>query len=124
MDFKLVYQPDEGERQDWVINLITMPSFEAELLEAMGGPAWGTYEEFGNLLSRGSVRALRALLWMMLRRANPRLDFDDVIFRHHELWTEDIEAPELGKDNSDDSDTDSPSPQPDSEPSQNNSPGQ
>jgi hypothetical protein len=51
---------------------------EAELIEDAGGTQWETFGEWANRLYRGGWRPLKVALWIMLRRENPTLNFDDL----------------------------------------------
>lgn len=82
---KLVYTPEGDPLQEWPIRLQRMMSVEAEAIEDVGGNTWGSFDEFMDKLARGNFRAKRALLWMMLRRQNPRLRFSDLVVRYDEL---------------------------------------
>ena len=119
---KLIYAPEGGQPQRFEYDPGTSLSVEAEAIESVGGEVWDSYLQFGNKLGIGNVRAMRALLWVMLRRTNPDLEFDSVSYRLNEFHVdfEDVEGDEpVGKDELGGSDTDSPSPQPASEPSTN-----
>lgn len=48
---------------------------EAKKIESATGL---TFTQWGNQLAAGSLTALQALVWVMLRRTNPELRFDDV----------------------------------------------
>lgn len=75
------YRPDEGPQQEFDFRPGDFGSYDSEAIEVVGGQQWGTFEEWGAMFFRGSQRARRAALWVMLRRANPRLRFQDVSFR-------------------------------------------
>lgn len=106
----LIYEPHDGERQEFPFDLFLLLSVEAEAVEELG--PWDTYSEWGQKLLVGHRRAIRALLWIMLRRTKPDLDFDDVSVVVDELrlfFPEDEAAGEPeGKDEPADADTDSP----------------
>jgi hypothetical protein len=149
----VIYQPVDGERQEFEYHPNELLSFDAEAIEDVGGPTWGTYEEFGEKLIGGNLKARRAVLWVMLRRQNPRLRFVDLVVRADEvkiasdaddirvyLAQDDLteqeraaaerqlaeltgESEPAGKDGGGDSAIDSPSLQPDSEPLPNSAAG-
>lgn len=77
----ITYRPDGAPVQDFEFFPADLETPESELLESVGGDSWKTFEEFGVLFFRGSQRAYRAALWVMLRRTNPVLKFKDVSFR-------------------------------------------
>jgi hypothetical protein len=57
----------------------------------------GTLEEFGGALARGSVAALRVLVWSLLRRDNPGLkttDLDEMQIGEVELRISDDDTPD------------------------------
>jgi hypothetical protein len=122
---QLTYTPEDGDPQVFDFHVERLMSFEAEALEEAGGEQWETVHEWANKFDRGSMRAIRAALWIMLRRQQPTLRFSDLVVRVNELKMEEDLEPEQGpgKDEPGDSSTDSPSPPPDSEPSPNNSAG-
>jgi hypothetical protein len=121
---QLTYTPEDGDPQVFDFHVERLMSFEAEALEEAGGGQWETVHEWANKFDRGSMRAIRAALWIMLRRQQPTLRFSDLVVRVNELKVEEDPEPEpVGKGVPDDSATDSPSPPPDSEPSPNNSAG-
>jgi hypothetical protein len=79
------YRPDEGPPIEFDFVPGKLTSVDAEAVELVGGEAWGTFEEFGALFFRGSARARRAVLWLHLRTANPRLKFADVRLRPEQI---------------------------------------
>jgi hypothetical protein len=79
---KIVYSPRDGERREWTWKPSELPSHEAELIEdAMDLP----YQAFVAKWLSGSTRARRALLWVLLRRDVPALEFGQVRFLLDEL---------------------------------------
>jgi hypothetical protein len=82
------YRPDKGPAREFDFVPGDLESPEAEALEALGGNAWGTFEEFGALFFRGSQRARRAALWVCLHREQPRLKFTDVNVRVNQISVE------------------------------------
>jgi hypothetical protein len=72
----------EGVRE-WSYEPGELSSADAEAIEDVTG--W-TYEEFGQALWSGSVRAKRALLWVLRRRDDPRLPYDQVEFKVQDMF--------------------------------------
>jgi hypothetical protein len=118
---QLIYTPEGGPEQVFDFQPDMLMSFEAEWLEEAGGTQWETAAEWAAKFDRGSMRAIRAALWIMLRRQDPKLRLSDLVVRLNELRVQDDPEPEPepGKDAPDDSATGSPSPPPDSAPSPN-----
>jgi hypothetical protein len=81
----LTYYADNKDPQvfDFSPRLLETPDSEA--LESVGGDAWDTYEQFAELFFKGSLRARRAVLWIMLRKTDPHLRFQDVSFRTEQV---------------------------------------
>jgi hypothetical protein len=48
---------------------------EAKRIEAVTGQ---TFSQWGDLLQNGSITALQALVWTLMRRTRPEVRFDDV----------------------------------------------
>ena len=67
---RLIYAPEGADPREWRINLADIESDEAEMLE---DELDMTFVEFVFALARGSMKAERALLWLLLRRDNPEL---------------------------------------------------
>jgi len=85
MNFTIIYNPEHGEPQEWEFDPTDPPNWEAEALETVGGEQWETYDEWAEYMARGSFRAQRALLWVLLSRTGPAIEFDDVSFRRSEF---------------------------------------
>lgn len=83
----LVYRP-EGTDSPLRINADPddMDSLTLEAIEDATG--WTSYEWLDNL-SRGSVKAVHALLWIALRERTPDLDYSAVRFKMSEVDFED-----------------------------------
>lgn len=94
---KIIYRPDDSDQQEFIFRPGELTNAEAEMIEDVGGGAWDTWEEFSRKFMLGGVRALRAGLWVCLRKQNPRLRFVDVSFRidQVECDLEDDEAQRL-----------------------------
>lgn len=86
----VVYKPTgDEEPQEWVFVPDDFNSFDAEAIETATGWSW---DEFLMQLQKGSVRARRALLWVLLRQVHRGLQLKDVRFTPRELKVEyDIE---------------------------------
>lgn len=82
---KVIYTPEDGERQEFVFRPGELMSPEAEALEECGGSAWATFEEYGERFMAGSLKARRAALWILLRRSDPKLRFSDLVVQVQEL---------------------------------------
>lgn len=82
---KLIYTPEDGDREVYDFIPAKLLSPEAEAIEDVGGNAWDTFEEFGQKFMRGSVRARRAALWVMKRRVDPKFRFDQCVFKISEI---------------------------------------
>jgi hypothetical protein len=80
------YAPEGAEPQEWTFRPGELESHEAEAIEEVGGAAWASYYEFGQKILNGSAKAQRAILWTMLRRAQPRLQFDEVSYRQQDVF--------------------------------------
>jgi hypothetical protein len=116
--FRFVYEPAGGGREEFRFDVDNPTNLDAEALESAGGDVWDSYPGFLDKIGSGNIRARRAMLWVLLRRNDPKLRFSDLVFNLDEFSIDDIEDDEpVGKDEPDDDSTDSPSPQPDSEPS-------
>jgi hypothetical protein len=66
----------------------SMRNDEAMLIEKQCGV---TFKQWGELLEQGSVLAMTALVWIIQRRENPALLFEEVRFEFSSLEVE--EAP-------------------------------
>jgi hypothetical protein len=77
------YAPEGAEPQQWKFSPGGLESLEAEAIEDATG--W-SYYEFGQRILNGSAKAQRAILWTMLRRAQPQLRFDEVSYRQQEVF--------------------------------------
>ena len=114
---QLIYTPEDGQRQVFEYKPGRLRSSEAVAIERAGDGSWESYSEFGSKLLNSNREALRALLWLMLRRTDPNLQLDQVDPMVEELdldWDEEekrrleeAEADALGKDKPDTSPIDS-----------------
>lgn len=71
----LTYRPDGGDERVWPYKPDDLPYEDAERLEDLLDC---TFDEFKGKVVRGGLKARRALLWLLLRRDNPKLRFSDV----------------------------------------------
>lgn len=78
----IVYRPALGSEQTWEYKPQKMLNAEAAAIEKVTG--W-TYEEFGEKFMSGSVIAKQALLWVLRKRTEPTLRYNDVEFAVDEL---------------------------------------
>jgi len=82
----IYYTPEDGPPREFEFLPSRLISPEAEAIEKVGrGGDWDTFEEFGQKFLKGSIRAYRAALWVMLKRENPTLRFSDLVFRVGEV---------------------------------------
>lgn len=81
----ITYTPDDGEKQEYEFIPGKLLSPESEAIEEVGGYAWDSFEEFGVKFFKGNVRARRAALWIMMKRHNPRLKFEQLSFRANQV---------------------------------------
>ncbi len=71
----LIYKPEGADERRWTFAPDKLLSSEAEAIEKVTEM---TYQEFGQALVKGSMRARRALLWVMLKREDPPLRITQV----------------------------------------------
>jgi hypothetical protein len=81
----VVYEPHGGTPEEFPFKSDELMSFDAEAIEDVGGPTWESYAEFIDKLMNDNFKARRALLWIMLRRRNPKLRFSDLVVQVDEL---------------------------------------
>lgn len=74
---KFTYTPEGAEPEVWPFKPNKLMSPEAEAIERVTGMSFGVWRE---AIFEESMLAIRALLWIMLKRQNPTLSFDDVQF--------------------------------------------
>jgi hypothetical protein len=75
---KLIYKPDDDKpAQVYDFEPSKLLSAEAEAIEDLKA-RWDTFEEFGQLFLKGNAKAHRAALWVMMRRVNPAVRFEDL----------------------------------------------
>jgi hypothetical protein len=73
MDF--VYKPEGVEPRRWPFAPYKMLSPEAELIERKTGMA---FADFARVVTEGSMLALRALTFVLLKRSDPTLKWDSL----------------------------------------------
>jgi len=111
MKMRITFAPEGAPPESWEFDPDTADNLESEALEIVGDTTWGSYTEWLAAISRGNMRAIRALLWVLQRRADPDLDFNMVRFRLNEISTDVVdETQPEGKGGNGDSDTGSPQP--------------
>lgn len=82
---KLIYAPEDGERREYIVKLDKFFSFDAELIEEVGGRVWSNWPGFLQAVRDEKTRAMRALLWLELRKDKPALQFAEVVTGAYEL---------------------------------------
>lgn len=85
-------QLNVGERS-WEVHLERLLNVEVMAIERAVGM---TVVEFGEALEKGSVTALTAIAWILRRREEPGLKFEDVQFELGDLgskWVGDEDDP-------------------------------
>jgi len=85
-DMRLVYTPEGGSKRSWTIDLEN-PAWDITFTtEKVTGWTWF---EFSTKLSTNSVIALRALLWVLRKRDEPKLQLESVEVLFSEVKLED-----------------------------------
>ncbi len=82
---RLIWTPEDGEKREWSFRPIELMTADTEDIESVGGSAWRSYDEFGEMFMRGNRRAHRAALWILLRAERPALQFHDLQLRADEV---------------------------------------
>jgi|1186.fasta_scaffold26473_2 hypothetical protein len=93
----ITYRPAGGEPRDWSFQPRELSSLEAEDVEDATGYAFPLFQ---SQFYAGRTRARRAVLWVLLRREDPALRFDDVQYGMAELgfhWDGGTETTELAR---------------------------
>jgi hypothetical protein len=110
--------------RDYVLDPDELTGAEAEMIEDAGGTQWETFGEWISRLYRGGWRPLKVALWVMMRRENPKLDYEELanvkiadvqIDLTEDEATEGKDEPGEATTEPADSPTDSDSPKPDTE---------
>jgi len=77
----MILRYDDGTSvRDWNVHPGKLLSPEVEAIEDVGASGWDTFDEWGQKFMKGNRRAYRALLWILLKRENPTLKFNEVSF--------------------------------------------
>jgi len=79
---KIIYTPDGGSKRTWEVDLENPPWDITFNTEKVTGWPW---VEFSEKLGKMSVIALRALIWTLRKRDEPRLDLESVTVMFSEL---------------------------------------
>lgn len=81
-NFKLIYTPEGGSRREWLLDL-NNPAWDITFAteKATDWP-WGVFVE---RIHNQSAIALRALLWVLRKRDEPRLALESVVPNMDEL---------------------------------------
>lgn len=79
---KFVYQPEGAAAREWEWEPLKIPARDAELIETKTGMMFGDWMD---ATPRGSMRALHALLFVLLRKEAPGLQWDQVEFTMSEV---------------------------------------
>jgi hypothetical protein len=75
----LTFAPAGAEPKEFKFeNFDDFGSEEAEAVEVLGAGQWRSFGGWVSLVGEGNMRSWRALLWLLLRRENPDLAFNDV----------------------------------------------
>jgi len=85
---RIVYTPEGGSKRSWEIDNENPPWDVTFATEKATGWPWG---EFSQKLGQASVIALRALIWTLRRRDEPRLDIDSVQVLFSEVDVDEVE---------------------------------
>lgn len=78
----VIYTPDSGNKQQWTFEIDELPSRDAEDIEEATGLL---FDDWRWRVQAGGAKAQRALLWVLLRRENSRLRFEEISYRVGEL---------------------------------------
>jgi hypothetical protein len=70
----IVYRPDEGEERRWDLSQTRIMAVEAEQVERITDLTWNQARE---RLADGSMRALRAIAFVLLKRDQPTLRYGE-----------------------------------------------
>lgn len=87
---KILYTPEGGSKREWLIDL-DQPAWDLRhnTEEATDWP----WNEFVDRLTKGSAKALDALIWTLRKRDEPRLDSSSVKVELSEFDIEEIAEP-------------------------------
>ncbi len=90
---RLIWEPEGAERREWEFTPHKLRTVEVEDLESVGGTAWEDFDEFRRLFRKANRRALRAALWIVRRRDETGLRFDQL-----DLSASEVKIDEWGDD--------------------------
>ena len=79
---KFVYSPEGAEPRSWEFDPTKLMSPECMAIEKLTGL---TYAEWLGAVERGSMGAIHALLFVLMKRDNPTLEADQVQFSLSEV---------------------------------------
>lgn len=79
---RFVYRPDGVEPRSWEFEPAKMMSPEAEAIERLTKM---TFVQWQSAVQDGSMLAIRALLWVLLKRSNPGIKFESLEFSMGEI---------------------------------------
>lgn len=68
----IIYAPEGGERRTWNLKEVRFMSSEAETVERSTGLEW---QEAKARVIKGSMLALRAIVWVLVKRDQPALRY-------------------------------------------------
>ena len=93
---KFIYKPEGADPRSWDFDPSKMLSAEMIAIERLTGFTW---EEWIDACSRGSMLAVHALLYVLLKRSAPQLKPDEVQFTLDEIdmQPDDVPAPKAPK---------------------------
>jgi hypothetical protein len=79
---KFVYKPEGADVRSWDLDFDTMKASEWISIEKQAGLASA---EFAEALQKGSLLAVKALLWVLLKRSMSTLSWDSLDFTMAEV---------------------------------------
>lgn len=88
----LIYEPEGGERRTWNLKTTRFMSTEAEAVERATGLEW---QEAKARVIKGSMVALRATVWVLVKREDPTLRYTAFDPAENEIGV-DLDAEEWG----------------------------
>jgi hypothetical protein len=88
----LIYAPEGGERRTWNLKEVRFMATEAEAVERATGVEW---QEAKARVIKGSMVALRAVVWVLVKRDEPTLRYSAFDPAEHEIGV-DLDAEEWG----------------------------
>lgn len=85
---KLVHEPDDADREEYIVKPDQFFHFDSEPIEEVGGPVWSNWVEFLHAVDARKTRALRALLWHERKKKRPETTFAEVVVHPGKIWWE------------------------------------